>query len=145
MKTYASLSGIDEVFEVGLNRAVTLIAEKREGKGRPGRGAASQPLRELGVHPTTGDAIVVMPGRYGPYVKSGKVNATVPKGTEVDALTLEAAVELVNARGAGEAKPAKKAAAKAKPAAKKAAAPKKAVVSKAKAKTPAAARAKAAS
>ncbi|MBJ7511796.1 topoisomerase C-terminal repeat-containing protein, partial [Brevundimonas sp.] len=115
--TYANVSDIDEVFEVGLNRAVALLAEKRAG--RPGRGAAAAPLKDLGAHPETGEPIHVMAGRFGPYVKSGKINATLPKGTAPEDLTLEAALPLLAAK-AGAA-PKKKA-----PAAKKAAAPKKA-------------------
>ena len=119
--TYANVSDIDEVFEVGLNRAVALLAEKRAG--RPGRGAAAAPLKDLGAHPETGEPIHVMAGRFGPYVKSGKINATLPKGTAPEDLTLEAALPLLAAK-AGAA-PKKKA-----PAAKKAAAPKKAAAAK---------------
>lgn len=122
--TYANVSDIDEVFEVGLNRAVALLAEKRAGKFG-GRGAAAAPLKDLGAHPETGDPVHVMAGRFGPYVKSGKINATLPKGTAPEDLTLEAALPLLAARAAaapkGKKAPAKKAAAK-KPAAKKAAA-----------------------
>ncbi|MFN3353152.1 MAG: topoisomerase C-terminal repeat-containing protein, partial [Brevundimonas sp.] len=121
--TYANLSDIEEVFEVGLNRAVALLAEKRAG--RPGRGSAAAPLKELGPHPETGEAIQVMAGRYGPYVKMGKVNATLPKGVDPDSLTLEAALPLIAAKaGATPKKAAKKAPAK-KPATKKKAAAKK--------------------
>ncbi|KQW79878.1 type I DNA topoisomerase [Brevundimonas sp. Root1279] len=122
--TYANVSDIDEVFEVGLNRAVALLAEKRAG--RPGgRGAAAAPLKDLGAHPETGEPIHVMAGRFGPYVKSGKINATLPKGTAPEDLTLEAALPLLAARAAaapakGKKAPAKKAAAPKKPAAKKA-------------------------
>ena len=77
--TYANVADIDEVFEVGLNRAVVLLAEKRAGRFA-GRGAAVAPLKDLGAHPETGDPIHVMAGRFGPYVKSGKINATLPKG-----------------------------------------------------------------
>jgi len=119
--TYANVSDIDEVFEVGLNRAVALLAEKRAG--RPGRGAATAPLKDLGAHPETGEPIHVMAGRFGPYVKSGKINATLPKGTAPEDLTLEDALPLLAAK-AGAA-PKKKA-----PAAKKAAAPKKAAAKK---------------
>ena len=119
--TYANVSDIDEVFEVGLNRAVALLAEKRAG--RPGRGAATAPLKDLGAHPETGEPIHVMAGRFGPYVKSGKINATLPKGTAPEDLTLEDALPLLAAK-AGAA-PKKKA-----PAAKKAAAPKKAAAAK---------------
>lgn len=101
-KTYASLESVDEVFEVGLNRAVALIADKRAGVGGRGR-ASTQPLKELGVHPVSGEPIVVMPGRYGQYIKAGKVNATLPKGADLDALTLDAAVRIVDAKAGVEA------------------------------------------
>ncbi len=115
--TYANLSNFDEIFEVGINRAVTLLAEKRAGgKGRAG---AAAPLRELGAHPESGDAIQVMAGRYGPYIKCGKVNATLPKEVTPETVTLEQALELIKAKGGVTKKAgAKKAPAK-KPAAKK--------------------------
>ena len=137
--TYANVADIDEVFEVGLNRAVVLLAEKRAGKFA-GRGAAAAPLKDLGAHPETGEPIHVMAGRFGPYVKSGKINATLPKGTAPEDLTLEEALPLLAARAAaapakGKKAPAKKAAPKKaaakKPAAKKPAAKKKATVKKA--------------
>ncbi len=105
-RTYANLESFEEVFTVGLNRAVTLIAEKAS-KAR----AKSQALKELGDHPELGGPIQVMDGRYGPYVKHGKVNATLPKSTDPETVTLEQAVELITAK-AGKAKPKK---AKAKP------------------------------
>ena len=125
--TYANVSDIDEVFEVGLNRAVTLLAERRAGKFG-GRGSAAAPLKDLGAHPETGEPVHVMAGRFGPYVKSGKINATLPKGVAPEDLTLEAALPLLAARAAaapkGKKAPAKKATAAKKPAAKKAAAKK---------------------
>ncbi|WP_306003900.1 type I DNA topoisomerase [Brevundimonas sp. C43] len=130
--TYANVSDIDEVFEVGLNRAVALLAEKRAG--RPGRGAGAAPLKDLGAHPETGEPIHVMAGRFGPYVKSGKINATLPKGTAPEDLTLEDALPLLAAKAGAAPKkkaPAKKAAAPKKAAAKKPAA-KKAPAKKAK-------------
>ncbi len=133
--TYANLSGFDEIFEVGINRAVTLLAEKRAGGGRPGRGAAAAPLKELGTFGEGGDKVQVMAGKYGPYVKCGKVNATLPKDLTPETVTLEQAIALVQAKGGAPAKakkaPAKKAAAK-KPVAKKAAPAKKAPAKKAK-------------
>ncbi|MBD3835540.1 type I DNA topoisomerase [Brevundimonas sp.] len=123
--TYANVSDIEEVFEVGLNRAVALLAEKRAG--RAGRGAAAAPLKDLGAHPETGDPIHVMAGRFGPYVKSGKINATLPKGTAPEDLTLEDALPLLAAK-AGAA-PKKKAPAKKAPTAKKTT-PKKATAAK---------------
>ena len=117
---YANLKDPSEVFEIGINRAVDLIAQKL---ARGGRGAAATPLKELGEHPE-GGAVAVYPGRYGPYVKWEKVNATLPKDADPQSVTLEQALELVNAKAAkgGKGKKAapKKAAAK-KPAAKKSA------------------------
>ena len=131
--TYANVADIDEVFDIGLNRAVVLLAEKRAGKFA-GRGGATAPLKDLGAHPETGEPIHVMAGRFGPYVKSGKINATLPKGTAPEELTLEQALPLLAARALaapakGKKAPAKKAAPKAaakKPAAKKKAPAKKA-------------------
>ena len=132
--TYANVADIEEVFDVGLNRAVALLAEKRAG--RAGRASAAAPLKELGAHPDTGEAVQVMAGRYGPYVKSGKINATLPKGTAPEDMTLEAALPLLAAKAGAAPKkkaPAKKAAAK-KPAAKKELAAKKPAAKKAPAK-----------
>jgi DNA topoisomerase-1 len=113
--TYANLSGADEVFEVGLNRAVTLLAEKRAG--RAGRGEATA-LKDLGAHPADGAPVKVLSGRYGPYIKHGAVNANVPRGTEPQDVTLEQAVLLLAeraAKGGGKKKPARGAKAKAAP------------------------------
>jgi len=117
-KTYANLANADEVFEVGLNRAVDLIAQK---KANPrGRGAAAAaPLKELGEHPDEGGAINVMSGRYGPYVKFGKINATLPKDVTPEDVTLEQALELIAAKAA-KSPAKKKAPAKKKTTAKKA-------------------------
>ena len=115
-KTYANVANAEEMLEIGLNRAVTLIADKRANpRGRGG--TAAKPLRELGKHPGDGEPINVFEGRYGPYVKHGKTNATLPKDVAPDAVTLEQAVELVDAKAAkGPRK--KKAPAKKKKAAK---------------------------
>ncbi|MBW8304542.1 MAG: type I DNA topoisomerase [Brevundimonas sp.] len=134
--TYANVADIDEVFEIGLNRAVVLLAEKRAGKFA-GRGAATAPLKDLGAHPETGEPIHVMAGRFGPYVKSGKINATLPKGTTPEDLTLEQALPLLAARALAAPK-GKKAPAAKKPAATKKPAAKKAAPKKAAAKKPAA-------
>ena len=120
---YANLPDVEEVFTIGMNRAVEVLAQKAS-RGR-GRTAAPGPLKVLGAHPDGGE-VQVMPGKYGPYVKWEKVNATLPKGVEPEAVTLEQALVLI-AEKAGKSgakkKPAAKAAAKkapAKPAAKKA-------------------------
>jgi len=93
-RTFANLENVEEVFTVGLNRAVTLIAEKQSKGGR--KTAAT--LKELGDHPTEGGAVTVKDGRYGPYVNHGKVNATLPKDVKPDAITMEQALALIAAR-----------------------------------------------
>ena len=72
-----------------LDRALELILQKER---------KNMPLRELGVHPETGEPIAVFNGRYGPYVKHVKTNASLPKGKEVDEVTLEEALELIKAK-----------------------------------------------
>ncbi|WP_417273290.1 type I DNA topoisomerase [Celeribacter halophilus] len=130
---YANLKDPNDVFECGMNRAVELITEKRNNPGR-GRSAAAKPLKELGEHPDGGGPVNVMEGRYGPYVKWEKVNATLPKDIKPEDLTMEQAVELIAekaAKGGKKKAPAKKKAApKKKPAAKKAPAKKKASAKK---------------
>ncbi len=140
-KTYASLEAGDDVFGIGLNRAVTLIAEK-VAKGPSGRRFGADPGKPLGDHPSLG-AVALKKGRYGPYVTAGGVNATIPSDIEPDAITLAQATALIDeraAKGGGKAKrTAKKAApskTKAKPEADDAAAKpaKKSVAKKAAAK-----------
>ncbi len=122
---YANLPDVEEVFTVGLNRAVDLIAQKAAGGGRPGRGAA---VAAIQTFEHDGGPITVRAGRYGPYVNQGKVNATLPKDLKPEDVTLEQAIALIAARaeatGTKKKAPAKKAAAKTttakKPAAKKA-------------------------
>lgn len=132
--TYANLKDPADVFEMGMNRAVEVLAEKRANPGGRGRSAAAAPLKELGEHPTEGGPVNVMDGRYGAYIKWGKINATLPKDVTPADLTMDQAVELIAAKS--KSKPTKKAAAK-KPAAKKAA-PKKPAAKKATTKKPAA-------
>jgi DNA topoisomerase-1 len=121
LKTYANIATVEEMLELGLNRAVSLIADKRANPRSRG-GTAAKPLRELGNH-TDGEPINVFAGRYGPYVKHGKTNATIPKEITPEEVTLEQAIELINERAKKpvKKKPAakKKAPAKKKPAAKK--------------------------
>ena len=97
-KVYANLPEVEEVFTIGLNRAVTLIEEKRANPGR-GRGKAAAPLKVLGEHPDGGE-ISVMKGRYGPYVKWNKVNATLLKDVEPEAIALDEAIVLINEKAA---------------------------------------------
>jgi DNA topoisomerase I len=93
---YASLSAPEEVFEIGINRAVSLLAEKAANR----RPRASSVIKELGDHPELGGKVQVLSGRYGPYVKHGKVNATLPKDRDPEQVTLQEAVELIAAKSA---------------------------------------------
>ncbi|MGZ2258592.1 type I DNA topoisomerase [Roseobacter sp. A03A-229] len=122
--TNANLESIDEVWTVGMNRAVQLLAEKVASRG--GRGAPAKTLRELGEHPDQGGPIAIMEGKYGPYVKWDKINATLPKGTEPEDVTLEAATLLIEEKAAKKGKGRRKAPAKKKAPAKTAATAKKA-------------------
>lgn len=125
--TYANLESIEDVFSIGLNRAVSVIAEKQL-KGKGGRnGGTAAALKELGDHPDGGGKIVVRDGKYGPYVNFGKVNATLPKGKDPQSVTIEDALALIaekEAKGGGGKKPFRKAAAAKAPATKKVAAKK---------------------
>jgi DNA topoisomerase I len=115
---YASLDSADEVFTVGINRAVTILAEKK-AKSRAPRGPEA--LKELGANPEGGAVIKLMRGRYGPYVTDGSINATIPNGSDPLTVTLDQAIALLaerEARGGGKKPKAKKAAPK-KPAAEK--------------------------
>jgi DNA topoisomerase-1 len=116
--TYRSIPADEDVTTIGLNRAVTLIAEAPARRGNAGK--------EIGNHPQDGKPITLHSGRYGPYVKHGKTIASLPKSVEPEGLTLDQAVELIAARveKTGGKAPAKKKAAKKKAPAKKAAAKK---------------------
>jgi DNA topoisomerase I len=123
-KTYASLETGDEVFDIGLNRAVTLIAEKI-AKGPSGRRFGADPGKPLGDHPTLG-AVAVKNGRYGAYVTAGGVNATIPGDKTPDTITLPEANALLDervAKGGGSKRRPKKAAKPAKATAKSEAKP----------------------
>jgi DNA topoisomerase-1 len=96
-KTYANLEDGDDVFHIGLNRAVTLIAEKI-AKPSKGRRFGADPGKPLGDHPTKGGPVVAKNGRYGPYVSHNGVNATLPSDKTPDSVTLAEAVALIDAR-----------------------------------------------
>jgi DNA topoisomerase-1 len=98
-KTYANLGPDEDVLTIGLNRAVTLIEEKKAKGPRKGRFGAD-PGRSLGEHPQQGGSVVVKNGRYGPYVSHDGVNATLPSDMTPDAVTLEQAIGLLDARAA---------------------------------------------
>jgi DNA topoisomerase-1 len=96
-KTYANVEGGDDVLHIGLNRAVTLIAEKI-AKGPRGRRFGGDPGRALGDHPDKGGPVMVKAGRYGPYVSHDGINATLPKDKAPETITLEEALPLLAAR-----------------------------------------------
>jgi DNA topoisomerase-1 len=97
-KTYANLSKDENVLEIGGNRAIDLIVTKEAGGG--GRFGGGAEIRAVGDHPQ-GGAIALKSGRFGPYLAWGKVNATLPKGTDITALTLEQATAIVDAKALG--------------------------------------------
>ncbi|MGF7153089.1 type I DNA topoisomerase [Novosphingobium gossypii] len=118
---YARLRSTAEVFDTGMNAAVSMLADVANRGGAASRTKA-EPLKVLGAHPTSGGEIKVMAGRYGPYVTDGTTNATLPRDQKPEDLTAEQAITLIDEKAAkGPAKPKKKAAAK-KAAPKKAAA-----------------------
>jgi DNA topoisomerase-1 len=96
-KTYANLAKDEDILEIGGNRAIDLIMTKEAGGGR---GAPGGEIRGVGDHPQ-GGAIALKAGRFGPYLAWGDVKATLPKGTDMQVLTLEDAVKIVDAKAAG--------------------------------------------
>ncbi|MEH6834698.1 MULTISPECIES: type I DNA topoisomerase [Falsihalocynthiibacter] len=136
-KIYANIPDVEEVFTIGMNRAMEVLAQKA---AKTGRGAAVAPLKELGEHPEEGGPINVMEGRYGPYVKWAKINATIPKDVEPNDVTMELALTWIAEKAAKKPtrkKAAPKKAAAKKPAAKKAPAKKPAAKKTAAKKAPA--------
>ena len=93
-RVFVSLKDPEEVFTLGINRAVELIAEGAKKKKAP------EALKELGPHPEDKEPVMVMDGRYGPYVKHKRINATIPKDKDPQTITMEEAVELLKARAA---------------------------------------------
>jgi len=116
---YANLGPEDDILTIGMNRAVTVIAEAAEKKKNGGgRGGAPEPLKDLGAHPDSGEKVVILKGRYGPYIKYAGKNITLPKEMEPTVVTMEQVLPLLPAaKGKASAKkkaPAKKASAKVK-------------------------------
>jgi len=88
----ARIENIDEIFSIGLNRAITLIAE-----AKPGR-MSSSIIKELGEHPDDKKPVRVMKGQYGPYIKYKSLNATIPEEKDPTELTMEEALILIEKR-----------------------------------------------
>ena len=111
-KVYANIKNVNDVFTIGMNRAVEELALKlAAGGGRGGARAIAKPLKELGEHPSEGGSVNVFDGRYGPYVKHEKINATLPKDVIPEDVTLDMAVALIAEKAAKSGKrkaPAKK-------------------------------------
>jgi len=114
--TYVSIKDPEEMFTLGMNEAVSRIADKR---ANPGRSRGGKVLKDLGKHPKTETPIQIMEGRYGAYVKYEKINATIPKGTDPKDVTMEMALEYIDAKAKKKPAKKKKAPAKKKAAAKK--------------------------
>ena len=113
---YGKLRSTADVFETGMNAAVSILAEAAQGGGRGPR-AKAEPIKVLGKHPTSEAEIKVLAGRYGPYVTDGTTNATLPRDQKPEDLTAEQAIALIDAKAAkGPAKGKKKASAKKAPA-----------------------------
>ncbi len=108
-RNFASIKDAEDIFTIGINRAVDLLAENAKKRGK-----ASEPIKDLGEHPDGDGNILVMDGRYGPYVKYKRINATIPKDKDPKEVTVEEAIELIKARAAKGKKPRKRAASKKK-------------------------------
>ncbi len=93
-KEYRSLKADDDVLTVALDRALALLAEPKAGRGSR-RSKSKDPLKELGAHPADEEPVNIYDGPYGPYIKHGKTNVSVPEDQTVESLTLEAALELL--------------------------------------------------
>jgi DNA topoisomerase-1 len=105
-KDYRSLKGEDQVLTVSFPRALELLAQPKQTRGRR---AAPAPLKELGPHPTDQKPVALYDGQYGPYVKHDKVSASIPKGSDPGAITLAEAVELLAAKRGRPAAPRRRA------------------------------------
>ncbi len=99
-KEYRSLKAGDNVLTITLERALALLSEPK--KGRAGAGKSKKPLRELGTHPKDNEPVNIYEGPYGPYVKHGKTNASIPEGESVESITLETALEVLEAKASAK-------------------------------------------
>ncbi|MBD1888072.1 MULTISPECIES: type I DNA topoisomerase [unclassified Coleofasciculus] len=106
-KEYRSLKASDDVLTIDIERAIELLAEPKKGRGGT-RSKSKAPLRELGTHPTDGEPVNIYDGPYGPYIKHGKTNASVPEGESVEGLTMEKALEALAAKAGSTTKSSRK-------------------------------------
>jgi DNA topoisomerase-1 len=95
-KDFRSLRAEDDVLTIDLERALDLLAQPKKVRG----GSRKTPLRELGTHPESGEAIAIFDGPYGPYIKQGKTNVSVPEDATVESMTLDKALELLAGKAA---------------------------------------------
>jgi DNA topoisomerase-1 len=93
---FRSLAADDDVYTVTLERAKELLAQEKKALRR--QRATPKELKALGPHPDSGAPVRVLDGRYGPYVTDGETNASLPKGTQPEALTMDEAKALLEAR-----------------------------------------------
>jgi DNA topoisomerase-1 len=93
---FRSLKAGDDPLTVTLDRAVALLAEPKGVRGQRGQ---ATPLREVGKHPADSEPVLLFDGRYGPYVKHGELNASLPKGADPATFSIEEAVRLIEERG----------------------------------------------
>ena len=93
-RTYANIKDFEEIFSIGMNRAVELLVEAAEKKNNKS-GRAGKELKVLGSHPE-GEEVKIMSGRYGDYIKWNKINVTIPKEKSVQTLTLEESIALID-------------------------------------------------
>ncbi|KAM3097739.1 type I DNA topoisomerase [Phormidesmis sp. 146-35] len=101
VKEYRSLKGDDDVLSISFDRALALLAEPKVTRGKRG---AAKPLRELGAHPEDNEPVNIYDGPYGAYIKHGKVNASLPEGQTVEEISMEVAVEALNAKAGTKGK-----------------------------------------
>jgi DNA topoisomerase-1 len=92
---FRSIPKTDNLFTIGLERALEILAKPKTGRGR------AAPLKEFGPRPGSEDVVALFSGKYGPYVKAGKTNASIPEGMKPEDVTLEIALKLLDERDGG--------------------------------------------
>ena len=105
-KDFRSLKATDNILTITLERALELLAEPKKGRGST-RSKTKEPLRELGTHPADGEPVNIYDGPYGPYIKHGKTNASLPEGETVEEIALSKALELLEAKASTKKSSAK--------------------------------------